>query len=195
MLYYNDYLAHYGVKGMKWGVRRQRPKSAPRTNWGKNRQYAKEQDRRNKQLYKADRAAWKAAKKSTSRGSKARKSAKAKWNSNKERYAAYNKQQNIYANRYGMSKAARGKQMRKLHISADTPVSNLKESKVLLEDGKAIAKQLGKSLVNTAAVTTAAYAAGMLYIRHLTNGQANFDPSRALENNIINLKPRQYKVY
>lgn len=28
MPYYNNYLAHYGVKGMKWGVRRQRKKAA-----------------------------------------------------------------------------------------------------------------------------------------------------------------------
>lgn len=194
MPYYNNYLAHYGVKGMKWGVRRNRFNSAPRTDWGKNRQYAKEQDRRNKQLYKADKTSWKAAKKSTSRGSKARRRAKAKWNYNKGRYAAYNKQRDIYANFYGMSKAARGKQMRKLHISADTPVSNLKKSKVLLEDGKALTKEIGKSFIKST-ITKAAVTAGTLYISHLANDRANFNPSRALEDNIINLKPRQYKVY
>ena len=31
-MYYNDYLAHYGVKGMKWGVRRKRQR-ADRNRW------------------------------------------------------------------------------------------------------------------------------------------------------------------
>lgn len=34
MPYYNDYLAHYGVKGMKWGVRKKRD---PVTKWGQRR--------------------------------------------------------------------------------------------------------------------------------------------------------------
>lgn len=38
MLYYNNYLAHYGVKGMKWGVRKRRD---PVTKWGQRRATAR----------------------------------------------------------------------------------------------------------------------------------------------------------
>lgn len=38
MSYYNDYLAHYGVKGMKWGVRKKRE---PVTKWGQRRATAR----------------------------------------------------------------------------------------------------------------------------------------------------------
>ena len=34
---YDDYLAHYGVKGMKWGVRRYQNKDGSYTNAGKRR--------------------------------------------------------------------------------------------------------------------------------------------------------------
>lgn len=37
MLYCNDYLAHYGVKGMKWGVRRYQNKDGTYTSLGKRR--------------------------------------------------------------------------------------------------------------------------------------------------------------
>lgn len=37
MLYYNNYLAHYGVKGMKWGVRRYRNEDGSLTSLGKRR--------------------------------------------------------------------------------------------------------------------------------------------------------------
>ena len=38
MPYYNNYLAHYGVKGMKWGVRKRRD---PVTKWGQRRATAR----------------------------------------------------------------------------------------------------------------------------------------------------------
>ena len=38
MLHYNNYLAHYGVKGMKWGVRKRRD---PVTKWGQRRATAR----------------------------------------------------------------------------------------------------------------------------------------------------------
>lgn len=38
MPYYNNYLAHYGVKGMKWGVRKKRD---PVTKWGQRRATAR----------------------------------------------------------------------------------------------------------------------------------------------------------
>ena len=38
MLYCNNYLAHYGVKGMKWGVRKRRD---PVTKWGQRRATAR----------------------------------------------------------------------------------------------------------------------------------------------------------
>lgn len=37
MLYYNNYLAHYGIKGMKWGVRRYQNKDGTYTSLGKRR--------------------------------------------------------------------------------------------------------------------------------------------------------------
>lgn len=41
MSYYNDYLAHYGIKGMKWGVRRYQRKDGSLTAAGKKRRKAK----------------------------------------------------------------------------------------------------------------------------------------------------------
>lgn len=193
MPYYNDYLAHYGVKGMKWGVRRKRPKSAPRTNWGKNRQYAKEQDRLNRELHKSGKQAWKSAKKSTARGSAERAAAKRTWKDEKRRYGQYNAVRSSYTNSYGMSKAARGKQMQKMHISAKTPYTDLSTGKALMANGQAMAKQMGKSLV-VSAVTTAAVAAGAAYLNKQMNINASFNPSRALDSNLIELKPNQYKV-
>lgn len=38
MLHYNNYLTHYGVKGMKWGVRKRRD---PVTKWGQRRATAR----------------------------------------------------------------------------------------------------------------------------------------------------------
>ena len=44
MPYYNDYLAHYGVKGMKWGVRRER-----RNTYNKN--YTDRQRKQDRAVY------------------------------------------------------------------------------------------------------------------------------------------------
>lgn len=193
MPYYNDYLAHYGVKGMKWGVRRKRPKSAPRTNWGKNRQYAKEQDRRNRELHKSGKQAWKSAKKSTSRGSTEREAAKRTWKDEKKRYGQYNAVRNSYTNSYGMSKAARGKQMQKLGITADTPYSNLSVGKTVMENGKAMAKQTGKYMLASVA-TSVAIAAGKAALSSYLGGQGSGSAAKALDTNLIELNPKQYTV-
>lgn len=193
MPYYNDYLAHYGVKGMKWGVRRKRPKSAPRTNWGKNRQYAKEQDRLNRELHKSGKQAWKSAKKSTSRGSAERNAAKRTWKDEKRRYGQYNAVRNLYTNSYGMSKAARGKQMQKLGITADTPYSNLSVGKTVMENGKAMAKQTGKYMLASVA-TSVAIAAGKAALSSYLGGQGSGSAAKALDTNLIELNPKQYTV-
>lgn len=44
MSYYNNYLAHYGVKGMKWGVRRER-----RNTYNKN--YTERQRKQDRAIY------------------------------------------------------------------------------------------------------------------------------------------------
>lgn len=194
MPYYNNYLAHYGVKGMKWGVRRKRPKSAPRTNWGKNRQYAKEQDRRDRELYKSDKDKWKSAKKSTARGSEARNAAKKEWKTAKRRHASYQNVAYTYASQYGMSKAARGKQMKKLGITADTPYSNLSVGKTVMENGKAMAKQTGKYMLASVATSVAVAAGKAALSSYLGNKGGGGSAVKALDTNLIELDPKQYKV-
>lgn len=68
MPYYNNYLAHYGVKGMKWGVRRSRKKAvrtrrknaqrADRDNWRSmsRSERRKNRDKANARYTKADRS-------------------------------------------------------------------------------------------------------------------------------------------
>lgn len=68
MLYYNNYLAHYGVKGMKWGVQRARKKAvrtrrknaqrADRDNWRSmsRSERRKKRDKANARYTKADRS-------------------------------------------------------------------------------------------------------------------------------------------
>lgn len=68
MPYYNNYLAHYGVKGMKWGVRRARKKAvrtrrknaqrADRDNWRSmsRSERRKNRDKANARYTKADRS-------------------------------------------------------------------------------------------------------------------------------------------
>ena len=152
---YNPYsgstLTHYGVKGMKWGVRRERDGSGagrvPRTAWGKKRQegrnYAKQQDARDKELWNKTKSDWKQAKKTTERGSDARNAARRKYREERDRHNEYWNTRYIYGYQMGMSKAARGRQMLKNHISADQPVSDLSVGTQLKNDGIAFAKQVG----------------------------------------------------
>lgn len=183
-------LYHHGVKGMKWGVRNEKKSkqsSAPRTEWGKNRAYAKEQDAANKQRWKATKADVKAGKLS-------KKSSKYKYERN--RYRLYNNMKYSYSNDFAMTKAARGKQMQKLKISANQPVSSLKTSTVIKEDAKAYIKQTAKYTAIGLASSAAVYA-GRNYIAKQLNFAAadrlNKTP-RLTSGDMINLKSRQYKV-
>ncbi len=110
---YNPELYHYGVKGMKWGVRRRtdRGSSGPRTSYGKNRAYAKAQDKANKALWKADKARWKETKAKVKSGDLSKKSAefkseKKQYNSGKARYSQYNQMKSSSASTFAMSTAA-----------------------------------------------------------------------------------------
>lgn len=54
MSYYNNYLAHYGIKGMKWGVRRYQRKDGSLTSAGKNRyneNYTEKQRKQDRAMY------------------------------------------------------------------------------------------------------------------------------------------------
>ena len=202
---YNPELYHYGVKGMKWGVRRRTDRgssgshsSGPRTSYGKNRAYAKAQDKANKALWKADKARWKETKAKVKSGDLSKKSAefkseKKQYKSGKARYSQYNQVKSSYSNSYGMSKAARGKHMQKLNISAKQPISNLKTSKVVSENTKAFAKQYTKYTVGSFAAS-AAVGIGANYLMKRMN--MNTNNNRLLgKGDTIYLKPRQYKVY
>lgn len=185
MSYQNNELYHYSVKGMKWGHRKKRETAGPRTNWGKNRAYAREQDA-------ADKAQWKAAKAKVKSGQISKKSAEYK--AEKKRHSDYQYMRNNYTTNYGMTKAARGKQMQKLGISADKPVGTLKTSKAIKENAKAMAKQYSKVAVGYAVATGAAYV-GAKYLNSRMNMNVDTSKLPRLETgNIINLKPHQYKV-
>lgn len=190
------YLMHYGVKGMRWGVRRQRETSGPRTSWGRNRAYAKEQDARNKSLYRSDKATYKSAKKAYKSGASSKedfKKAKSTFKTGKKRYRDYNRVTSSYSYNYGMSKAARGKIMQKQKITADTPYTSNSFGKALAINGQAMVKQMAKQYA-TAAVTTAAVSAGAAYLMNRMNMDTG-NAARALtKGSTIYLKPRQYKV-
>ena len=198
---YNPYssstLTHYGVKGMKWGVRRKDRGGSrePRTEWGKNRQYAKQQDARDKELWDKAKSDWKQAKKTTERGSAERKSAQSKYRKERDRHNQYWNTKYNYVYQLGMTKAARGKIMKKNAISADTPVSKLKSSTILKNDTLAAVKQVGKYTLGSAGAG-AAVALGRKAIQAYVANQPNpiTTPSRLLENNTIWLDPKDYKV-
>ena len=198
---YNPYsgstLTHYGVKGMKWGVRRKARggSSEPRTEWGKNRQYAKQQDARDKELWNQAKSDWNRAKKTTERGSAERKSAQSKYRKERQRHNDYQDTKYYYAYNLGMTKAARGKLMKKNAISADTPVSKLKTSTILKNETLAAVKQTGKYALASAGVV-AAMGLGQKAIEAYVANQPNpiTTPSRLLENNTIWLDPKDYKV-
>ena len=63
---YNDYLQHYGVIGMKWGVRKYQSEKGNLTEEGKKR-YSKEYSKATKHLIKLDAKAAKGAAASTNR--------------------------------------------------------------------------------------------------------------------------------
>ena len=194
---YNNELYHYGVKGMKWGVRKKRETTGPRTNWGKDRAYAKEQDKANIEMWKSAKSTYKTEKKAAKRAKNksALKAAKSKYKAERTRYNDYNNMRNTYIDSYGMTKAARGKQMKKLGISADKPISDLKTSKVVKENAKAMAKQMGKYAIAQAAVVGGMYA-GAKYLEKRANMKIDMGQIPRLgEGNTIYLNPRQYKVH
>lgn len=194
----NDELYHFGVKGMKWGVRRDRKSSGgnsrqssgPRTNYGKNRAYAKEQDRLNKQR-------WKDTKAQVKSGNLSKKSSEYK--REKARYKSYNNMRGNTRGGYGMTKAARGKYMQKLGISANKPVSSLSLSKVAKIEAQTCVKQIAKREVALLAGMAVTYA-GVKYMQNRLDfaaaDRANKTPRLPKGGSgIINLKPNQYKVY
>lgn len=63
MEYYNNYLMHYGIKGMKWGVRRYQNEDGTLTDAGKKRMYRElfdmeEKDSKEQKKYIADSNKW-----------------------------------------------------------------------------------------------------------------------------------------
>lgn len=191
-------LYHYGVKGMKWGVRkskstssgskinkRKNTSSGPRTNWGKNRAYAKKQDALNE-------ARWQKTKQQVKSGELSKNSAKYK--KEKTRYNTYNEMRSNYTFKSNMTKAARGKRMKKLGITAAKPYSSVKPSKALILSLQSAIKQEAKIKVASVVVSIAA-SVGAAYLKQRAsiNTDNNGIP-RLNKSDMINLKPWQYKV-
>lgn len=199
----NQYeLYHYGIKGMKWGRRKKRDsKNAHNKNYtDKQRKndrafYGEKGEKRiNKKLNEGYglRGARHFEAERRQRVEKRKKSAEYK--AEKKRHSDYQYMRNNYTTNYGMTKAARGKQMQKLGISADKPVGTLKTSKAIKENAKAMAKQYSKVAVGYAVATGAAYV-GAKYLNSRMNMNVDTSKLPRLETgNIINLKPHQYKV-
>lgn len=127
----DEYLEHHGIKGMKWGVRKQ---ADPLSNtYFGNRAYAKQQDEISKSNYKTAKASYKVAKKAyrdaSTRPTTGRKYLKNKQSFNKSKRQFNNARgirraytiQTANMKIHGYSKAARGQQQRQSGITADHP--------------------------------------------------------------------------
>lgn len=177
---------------MKWGVRRFQNKNRsnrrrePKTQWGKDRQYAKQQNKLNK-------TRWKETKSKVRSGKLSRKSSE--YQKERQRYKDYNHERN-FARKTRMSKAAQGKYMRKMGISASKPNSTKPLGKQVGTITSAGLKQTGKHLVK-AAVTTAVIRAGAKFVAKQLGERYARDHNgipRLKSGNIITLKPNQYRV-
>lgn len=176
---YNDsYLAHYGVKGMKWGVRRQRRRAAARKDRNAWRSMSKKErkanrDKYNKRYSKDDRDADKAT-----YGSGGVKRINRRMNKGQSYARAY------------LTEAARTSAIGTgVSVAA---LAGLELYSIGPQGRRAVANSL-----KYAAATKVADLLGSVVARNYQRQARNMIPRLVADNamnNVINLKPWQYKV-
>lgn len=157
-----DYLIHYGVLGMKWGVRKKQPITSKSTS-GSSRKIANAHNRELRDNYKNSKKEYKSAKKTYKQAKKGKidvsvQDAKKNLNNSKASYQYHaNKYSQNINNRQSMSMLGIGKTAQGTYYKARNNGKS-KTNAALRAVGKQSAINLGKtaaSIAGTAAVTYA----------------------------------------
>ena len=176
MTLYQPYLMHYGVLGMKWGVRKKKDRPLG------NRAYAKQQDKLSKQNWKATKAKVKSGE--LSKTSSAYKRAR----SIRRRYQIQSAIQKM-----SMTPGERGKYMRRIGMNATRGRKRRVSDKYIRnasKQAKAMSRLKRASAVYVASVigSEAVYAG----ISYLHNRRSPGSSQRLLDTNFFELDPKKY---
>lgn len=176
MTLYQPYLAHHGVLGMKWGVRKKQDRSLG------NRAYAKQQDKLSKQNWKATKAKVKSGE--LSKTSSAYKRARGI----RRRYQIQSAIQKM-----SMTPGERGKYMRRIGMDATRGRKrgvSYKTVRNASKQAKAMSRLKRASAVYVASVigSKAVYAG----ISYLNNRRSPGSSQRLLDTNFFELDPKKY---
>ena len=205
-MYYDNELYHYGVKGMRWGVRRDRPKSAT-YNKVQSVKAAKKQAQKQYSKDYHSAYAYSARHPITQFTGKNKKEANKRWNKAIDSADAMNAAKREYKAAKKERKTAIKETTKKLNSKATrgekftyNDAVRKKAAKYIVDNDMSVAeatkKAKGDAWRNTA-MMVGAYAGvkvASLAVKQMTNNKSSVNPANLLaERNPINLRPDQWR--